>query len=602
MTDKKTLVENLRLEQSKINGITIDDDLSDVHECLMDYSIDLDHRLNLLNEYYKKYNETDTMELISRIATIYQFSGTKLLEKYLYEMCMQCKISALLKITAAKSLCYFDPKKELGYKALDTVCQDMEDVATPCQIETVCLLMLHKKYKKQARDYFCKIINKQDLECDFRYKAILSLENKEIPERSYFIYEAILEFFNKSSNMTLYRILSGQYLIQKFKLEEKVRENTELTLMSFAQDPDLDYNLRADSADVILSLGSPENKTTAREIIMMLGRQDGNVKTIFDNAQNVHVDEIEQSVMEALEFLSSINMKTLSGIPGTQEITLDYVKKQIEDDLKKTKPKEPKEYKAYINRKKKAEKDGKKISIMPRTKANKICINYEYDKSVYDEKEDKINVSLNRIYMDRALYSTYNCSLLHILLKIWTYLTSHESEDVMRSRLLEELIEMSGTCSSGFASRLVNVISGFGDFNLSISWRDQIIANFNGRLNARARDITVDDDMVKNSKFYGICFMECDCCNKKFSDTPDDEKHRAKIMDHLETFQGNVLEEMSLNCHDFESRKNFLKFFRKNMLGIRQELYEEFKDYIPDTDFDLYFRAAIAMYETGGYV
>ena len=38
------------------------------------------------------------------------------------------------------------------------------------------------------------------------------------------------------------------------------------------------------------------------------------------------------------------------------------------------------------------------------------------------------------------------------------------------------------------------------------------------------------------------------------------------------------------------------------MLSIRQELYEEFKEYITDTDFDLYFRAAIATYETGGYV
>ena len=70
----------------------------------------------------------------------------------------------------------------------------------------------------------------------------------------------------------------------------------------------------------------------------------------------------------------------------------------------------------------------------------------------------------------------------------------------------------------------------------------------------------------------------------------------------LEKFQENVLEEMTVNSNEFAARKNFLKFFRKNMLGIRQELYEEFKEHIPDTDFDLYFRAAIATYETGGYV
>ena len=38
------------------------------------------------------------------------------------------------------------------------------------------------------------------------------------------------------------------------------------------------------------------------------------------------------------------------------------------------------------------------------------------------------------------------------------------------------------------------------------------------------------------------------------------------------------------------------------MLSIRDELYSEFKLYITDTDFDLYFRSAISSYETGSYV
>ena len=54
----------------------------------------------------------------------------------------------------------------------------------------------------------------------------------------------------------------------------------------------------------------------------------------------------------------------------------------------------------------------------------------------------------------------------------------HENEEEMRKRMLEELEEMSATCSTGFASRLINVISGFGEFNIRISWEDQIIANF----------------------------------------------------------------------------------------------------------------------------
>jgi hypothetical protein len=580
MTEKQTLIKNLHDKKEEVVVVNMDDNLNTIHEYLMDGSIDLSARIKLLSEYYDIYGELQCTEIINRIATLYQFSGTALLEKYLYEMCISSRISSVLKIIAAKSLCYFnsdkeDPK-ELGYTALDTVCQNMKNVATPCQIDAVCLLMNHKKYKNQSLQYFCSIINNHDLECDYRYKTILSLENLEIPDKKFFLQHSAIEFFNNQKNRTLYRILAGQYLMQKYKLEQSIQNIVELVLLSFSQDQDLDYNLRADSADVILRLGSSENKVTAREIIMILGRQDKTVKTIFDNAQNVHVDEIEQSVIKGLEFLSSIEMKTLSGVPGTDKITFEYVKKQIEDELKKVKPKEPKNYsisKTKTKKNKKLEQDIKK---------------YEETKKNYNEKEDKIKVSLNRIFMDRALYSNYNCSLLHILLKIWTYLTTHKYENDMKQRLQEELIDMSGTCSSGFASRLVNVISGFGDFNLTISWRDQLVANFTGRLNAKARDIASKEKLHVNTKLYNIIAI--------------DEEKKEDMIKLLEDFQGKVLEEMTINTNDFASRRNFLKFFRKNMLGIRQELYEEFKTFITDTDFDLYCRAAIATYETGGYV
>jgi hypothetical protein len=570
-----TLIADLQSSVEESKTIIIDRDQESLSELIVDLSLPIETRIQGIETYFANFGQEESNEIINRLSMMYTMSGTKILEKYLYAMCMKCKISTFLKITAAKSLCYFNPEKELGYKALDTVCKDMEDVATPCQIEAVCLLMLHTTYKKQSLQYFCNIINNLKLDCDYRYKTILSLENKEIPARVYFIKESALLFFKNQNNRTLYRILAGQYLIQKTKIKGKELEQTELTLMSFAQDPDLDYNLRADAADVVLQLGSEENKKTAREIIMMLGRQDGDVKTIFDNAQNVHVDEIEQSVLEALEFLSGISMKTLSGVPGTAQITFEYVKKHIEEELEKSKPKEPKR----------------------KTKK------YKEEKKNYDEKEDKIKISLNRIYMDRALYSNYNCSLLHILLKIWTYLSTHESCEDMKNRLLEELIDMSGTCSSGFASRLVNVISGYGDFNLTISWRDQIVANFTGRLNARARDIASEEHIQKNGKLYNFreCnYIGCDVENDDYRS--DDAQHKKKLLNMLEKFQENVLEEMTVNSNEFAARKNFLKFFRKNMLGIRQELYEEFKEHIPDTDFDLYFRAAIATYETGGYV
>jgi patatin-like phospholipase/acyl hydrolase len=80
------------------------------------------------------------------------------------------------------------------------------------------------------------------------------------------------------------------------------------------------------------------------------------------------------------------------------------------------------------------------------------------------------------------------------------------------------------------------------------------------------------------------------------------ESKKEKILsksEQLEEFQEKVLNELMISSNEYESRKHFLKFFRKNMLSIREELYEEFKDHITDTDFDLYFRSAISKYETG---
>lgn len=568
------------LSESRIEEIVkISNNVSkeSLSEIIMDLGSPPETRLGAINLFYDKYGQETILELINRLSTMYTFSGTKILEKYLYEMCVKSDISSFLKIKCATSLCYFDPEREIGYNALDSVCKNMgKDVATPCQIDAVCLLMRHKKFKTKAKNYLCVITNDQDIDCDYRYKTILSIEGKGIKNCQYFIKEVTMTFFDNPGNRTLYRILAGQYMMHKSKLLDRERKKIEGVIMEFTQDPNLDYNIRADAADVILRIGSEDNQKIARNIIMMLGREGGKNLTIFDNAQNVHIDEIEESVIDALEFLSSIDMKTVTGVPGTPVITFGYVKKQIDDMLAKEAPK----------------------------KMEKMTS----DEEEHNERVDRISVALNRIYMDRALYSKYNCTLLYILLKVWTYITSHESEQEMRKRMLQELYEMSGTCSTGFASRLVNVISGFGDFNLRISWRDQIISNFTGRLNARARDITKSVDEYKNFRLYckNIANKEDDAkedtIRQELLSERNKQKENKTPEQQLEEFQDKVLCEMSLDSDKFKSRKNFLRFFRKNMLSIRQELHKEFKAHIPDTDFDLYFRQAIAKYETGGYV
>ena len=59
---------------------------------------------------------------------------------------------------------------------------------------------------------------------------------------------------------------------------------------------------------------------------MELGRENNNCKTIFDNLQNVHTNEIEQSVLDALTFFATFDTMTISQTPDSPNITFEYVK------------------------------------------------------------------------------------------------------------------------------------------------------------------------------------------------------------------------------------------------------------------------------------
>ena len=58
-----------------------------------------------------------------------------------------------------------------------------------------------------------------------------------------------------------------------------------------------------------------------------------------------------------------------------------------------------------------------------------------------------------------------------------------------------------------------------------------------------------------------------------------------------------ILDEMTLPVRFYDKRGTFLHFFRTNISKIREEMYDEFKEYISSEDYDLYFRKAIMHYE-----
>ena len=347
------------------------------------------------------------------------------------------------------------------------------------------MLMKNDLYKNESDSYFRKIINNNEVDCDYRYKAILSLEKKDVQHFVFYIKNSCFDFLRNEKNRTMYRILSAQYLLQNCQLDESEKIQIQDYLLSFAQDTVLDYDLRADASDVLLNIGSDEYKTLGRDIIMMLGRADGRTHTLYDNKQNVHVKEIEKSVFNILSSFAGYEVLKL----GDNEIDYEWVCAQIEKILKD-------------------EYDCEKCTPTELIFCSDDC-------KIVFEKQKKIKTSLNRIQIDRALY--LNNTLANITVKLWTYIEKNEFKEEMLKRLLQELEDMSGTCSTGFISRLLNTISGFGDICISISFEDQLIANFTGRLNAYARRITEPDSPFYGEKLNDVVelFLNNNNCIKK---------------------------------------------------------------------------------------
>lgn len=575
-------------------------------------------------------------------------------------------------------------RQDLGFTALNNVCSEIVnnvgDIPTPCRIEAICKLMESDRHAENANTYFCDFARDDNVECDFRYKSILNLEgftanvmrddfydsfddkhfvlhlyqtlkatishlfpkekkpdpnNKKIwkevlcrlsyddmhklykeryPDkvcgRDNFLRNAQIAFLFHEPNLTYYRILSGQYILMKCEISKGRRFMVESEILKFSQDTELDYNLRADAADVLLQLGSKTMQEYGRDIINHLGGLYGTVRSVFDNAQNVHVEEVEESVAETLEFLSTLPLLCIDKTP----IDYNYVNQQVENMLK------------CQREALRIEGDGKCTCKHCGSRTNEVVSDEEHNfhsetcLQMY-HRDEKIRFSMNRVLIDRALYSKFNSSLVNILLKIWTYLVDNDNEKEMRARLLEELEEMSGTCSTGYASRLVNVISGFGRFNIRISFEDQIIANFSGRLSARVRRISDDDSIFRKEKLYDVVELwltKPDTIgikekitlilnpDKKLELNPTIEQiideylktdKEDKINECIDDFESSVHHELTLPSSSHASRRNFALFFRNSVAPIKEEMYEEFKDFVSDEIFDTSMRCAILRYE-----
>lgn len=657
-----TKVDDLIVEKQRVVDLKSLNN-QELHDLICDLSKEQQTRFEAIKLYFDNMGEELTLELINKFCLMYQFSGSSVLQNFLSIICLnKSNLNSLFKSVCAKSLISFtesietieeddeikDIKLEsnkqiqernkqrmkLGYKCLNAVCSSFNDLPTPTKVELLLNLVLCETYKKESIKYFCDFVNNQDIDCDYRYKIMLSLERKNIPSKNDFLKTIFLSFLNENKNMTMYKILCAQYLLQNnsngglFYLDKETCDTIEQIILSFAEDEELDFNLRADAADLILNIGDKHRKIRAREIIMILGRTiNSNSISVFDNSQNVHTREIEKSLIDTLEHLVKIPTYEVDNKP----INFKWIHDKIQNLFVIPEKKlcvydknlcphslchlccsclskhefEPFEVMIYSSLREDNETD-----VFCKSE-KKFCNDTCFD--IYNYI-DKVNISLNRIFLDRILYSKYNQTLLNILIKVVSFIYNHDYKDELMNRLKEELYDMSGTCSTGFASRLINTLSGYDNFNIKISFKDQIISNFIARINKKMQNIITNQEYY-TTKHREIVWIYMKTENMSFKkESKEDllnqeidkeslidnflkENKKEKIQMAVEDFADNVLIEI-MERNSYVNRPYFIKFFRDTIPSVKEELYDEFKKYVTDTEFDLAIKDGILNYET----
>ena len=85
-------------------------------EIILDFSLENTERMIEFEKYCKENNENTCFELINRLNGIYQFSGIKILQDFLYNISFNINIIAILKFKASQGLLLFDEFEEIVNK------------------------------------------------------------------------------------------------------------------------------------------------------------------------------------------------------------------------------------------------------------------------------------------------------------------------------------------------------------------------------------------------------------------------------------------------------------------------------------------------------
>lgn len=475
-------------------------------DIINDMSYSTNYRLQAFKKYYQLNSLDDSIGVINLYCQIYLTNKTYYAQDFLTQIVQDLEYHYRILYVCFNSLVTIQPTEEL-YDTIWTIYQYYQSTLTVLdQLDVLYTLFHSENLRDLVKDEFIRIINDPAVECRYRFNTVDKLSyiqrrsetDKEFEQRqqnfAYFHQEGLIAFALNDQNETKYRLVACQHGLVESDVPDKRFTNI---LIEFMENKHEETNTRADACDILLNYGDAETRTRAVETLKELSADGKLVHTIYDDAQNVHTVSITKSVEKTLEYLYTHVTKT----PQTFEEILAEIRKLAQGSN--------------------------------------------------DEKKANINLALERIEIDRAVYGKFRCTLRAALVKVWHLIAGHEHEDELHNRLLEELEEMAGVCSTGYIARLFNVLTVYFEVGINIDWADQIKANLHARLNKKMQD---DWNVSTIEPMYNI-------------------------------------------YQDPTKRERYTEFLQTNVPLIKETLWLEFRDHISKDDFEFYFREAVIAYD-----
>jgi hypothetical protein len=417
------------------------------------------------------------------------------------------------------------------------------------------------------------VVNDTNLEPEFRYKLLQSLCN----ESTLFEDTKPVDSRLRSSFSEIALHVSWKdyryyiYIIQFIIKTNNLSSNHLDILLNLIKERELDNNGIADISDFLLGIKEnnegynlPDNiddyKKKGQELLDKISFDGKGARSIYNNSQNIHKINVEESINPFIEKLVNLNID----IPTNEDEYDDFVE-----------------------------------SLVDRLR--------DHAENILQFKtDDQIRVinSVNRFILDNTIYSKYSVSLLNLLIRSEYYIQTHPQKEELMLRLCQELCDMADTCTTGHIYRLVNVFSGY-EVAMSIPIEEEV----KSCVYARLRKI-IDNKTEEEQDQIFNCIGTSEDIKKREKTKIDTTsnlvgtKYRYINTEEKESVMEGIIEEKDINRELFlvkseDPEMEFNRLMGKDLLILLNDLRGEYRDIISEQELDVYFRKAINLFQVG---